>query len=52
MYEDTKDQHFEKRLLDEKIEAINDEILEMQRVLERKNKEKEMLELEKNVHEK
>jgi hypothetical protein len=39
-------------LLDEKIEAINDEILEMQRILERKNKEKEMLELEKNVHEK
>jgi hypothetical protein len=30
-------------LLDEKIEAINDEIIEMQRILEIKNKEKEML---------
>jgi hypothetical protein len=39
-------------LLDEKIESINDEIIEMQRILERKKKEKEMLELEKNVHEK
>jgi hypothetical protein len=39
-------------LLDEKIELINEEIIEMQRVLDRKKKEKEMLELEKNVHEK
>jgi hypothetical protein len=39
-------------LLDEKIEAINDEIIEMLRILEIKNKEKEMLQLEKNVHEK
>jgi hypothetical protein len=31
---------------------INEEIIEMQRVLDRKKKEKEMLELEKNVHEK
>jgi len=39
-------------LLDEKIENINEEINEMERILERKKKEKEMLELEKNVHEK
>jgi hypothetical protein len=39
-------------LLDEKIEYINEEINEMERILERKKKEKEMLELEKNVHEK
>jgi hypothetical protein len=39
-------------LLDEKIESINEEIIEMQQILERKKKEKEMLELEKNVHEK
>jgi len=39
-------------LLDEKIEYITEEINEMERILERKKKEKEMLELEKNVHEK
>ena len=42
----------EKIFLDEKIEYINEEINEMERILERKKKEKEMLELEKNVHEK
>ena len=51
VYNDTKSQHQEKAKLDEMIEDINREIEELMRVLERKKKEKEMLNLEKQVHE-
>ena len=51
VYSDTKEQHQEKAKLDEMIDDINREIEELMRVLERKKKEKEMLILEKQVHE-
>jgi chromosome segregation ATPase len=51
VYNDTKSQHLEKAKLDEMIEDINREIEELMRVLDRKKKEKEMLFLEKQVHE-
>ena len=51
MYADTKEQHLEKHKLDENIEELNGEIEELARVLERKRKQKEMLFLEKQVHE-
>ena len=51
VYKDTKSQHLEKAKLDEMIEDINRDIEELIRVLERKKKEKEMLILEKQVHE-
>lgn len=51
VYGETKDQHSEKHKLDGMIDEINVEIEELMRVLERKKKEKEMLNLEKQVHE-
>ena len=51
VYNDTKSQHQEKAKLDEMIEDINRDIEELMRVLDRKKKEKEMLNLEKQVHE-
>jgi hypothetical protein len=51
VYADTKEQHTEKYKLDEMIEDLNKDIEELMRVLDRKRKEKEMLELEKQVHE-
>jgi chromosome segregation ATPase len=51
VYNDTKQQHQEKAKLDEMIEDINRDIEELMRVLERKKKEKDMLILEKKVHE-
>lgn len=41
----------EKRKLDENIDELDREIEELARVLERKRKQKEMLQLEKQVHE-
>lgn len=51
VYADTKEQHTEKYKLDQMIEDLNKDIEELMRVLDRKRKEKEMLELEKQVHE-
>lgn len=51
VYADTKEQHTEKYKLDEMIEDLDKDIEELMRVLDRKRKEKEMLELEKQVHE-
>ena len=51
VYADTKEQHTEKYKLDEMIDDLNKDIEELMRVLDRKRKEKEMLELEKQVHE-
>ena len=51
VYADTKEQHQEKHKLDGMIDEINVEIEELMRVLERKKKEKDMLNLEKQVHE-
>jgi chromosome segregation ATPase len=51
VYADTKEQHEEKYKLDEMIDDLNKDIEELMRVLDRKRKEKEMLELEKQVHE-
>jgi len=51
VYADTKEQHDEKYKLDEMIDDLNKDIEELMRVLDRKRKEKEMLELEKQVHE-
>jgi len=51
VYADTKEQHLEKQTLDENIGELDREIEELSRVLERKRKQKEILELEKQVHE-
>jgi len=51
VYQDTKEQHAEKHKLDEMIDDLNREVEELMRVLERKKKEREMLQLEKQVHE-
>lgn len=51
VYEQTKDQHSEKLRLDQMIGDLDQEMEELQRTLERKAKEKEMLLLEKQVHE-
>lgn len=51
VYEDTKQQHHEKYRLDEMIEDLDKEIEELNRVLERKKKEKEMNILEQQVYE-
>ena len=51
VYADTKEQHTEKYKLDEMIEDLDKDIEELMRVLDRKRREKEMLELEKQVHE-
>ena len=51
VYQDTKDEHAEKHKLDEMIDDLNREVEELMRVLERKKKEREMLQLEKQVHE-
>lgn len=47
VYNDTKEQHAEKHKLDSMIEDLSKEIDELVRLLERKEKEKEMLQLEK-----
>lgn len=52
VYEDTKDQHLQKYRLDENIDDLAREIEELTRVLDRKKKQKEMLSLEKAVHDK
>ena len=52
VYEDTKPQQVEKHKLDGMIDELTREIEEIMMTLERKKKEKEMLELEKQVHEK
>ena len=51
VYQDTKEQHGAKHELDERIDDLNREVDELMRVLERKKKEREMLQLEKQVHE-
>ncbi len=51
VYEDTKEQHLEKHKLDNMIDDLNKEIEDLLAVLERKKKEKDMLILEKQVHE-
>ena len=52
MYKDTISQHSEKHKLDGMIDDIDKDIEELMRVLERKRKERNMLVLEKEVHEK
>ena len=52
VYKDTISQHSEKHKLDSMIEDIDKDIEELMRVLERKKKERNMLVLEKEVHEK
>ena len=47
VYDDTQEQHAEKHKLDEMIDDLSREIEELMRVLERKKKEKDMLQLEK-----
>ena len=52
VYKDTIQQHQEKHKLDGMIEDIDKEVEELQRIIDRKKKEKEMLILEKDLHEK
>lgn len=52
VYKDTIQQHQEKHKLDGMIEDIDKEVEELMRIIERKKKEKEMLILEKDLHEK
>lgn len=51
VYEDTVDQHQEKNRLDDQIEEMDKDIEELERMLERKKKERNMLVLEKEVQE-
>ena len=51
MYKDTIEQQVEKHKLDEMIDDMDKDIDELIRVLERKRKERSMLVLEKEVHE-
>lgn len=51
VYNDTIDQHQEKNKLDNQIEEIDKDIEELERLLARKKKERDMLLLEKEVHE-
>ena len=51
VYQDTIEQHQEKHKLEDSIEDLNGDIEELERLLERKKKEREMLILEKEVHE-
>ena len=50
VYQDTIEQHQEKHKLDSMIEDLDKDIEELMRVLERKKKERSMLVLEKEVH--
>ena len=52
VYVDTKEPHHEKFKLDEMIVDLDKDIEDLLRVLERKKKEKSLLELEMQVHEK
>lgn len=51
VYNDTIEQHSEKNKLDNQIEEIDKDIEELERLLARKKKERDMLVLEKEVHE-
>ena len=50
VYEDTKQHQIDKHQLNTQIDDLNEQIEEMLRIIERKKKEKEMLLLERQVH--
>lgn len=51
VYQDTIDQHQEKNKLDDMIEECDKDIEELERLIERKRKERNVYVLEKEVHE-